>query len=162
MIAKNFLRANHKEHMEILTARNTDIVRMGCINRTVLTMEQHQAFLLSLGSSDSSGYWRLYKNFLPLGVISLTEVDFSIGRAVLGYYKDPRYLERHVGAEIVGAAVEIAFNILGLSSLYAETLESNHASIKAMTTVGFEPIGVEKRMIAGNMELINRYELMKK
>ncbi|MDR2869830.1 MAG: GNAT family N-acetyltransferase [Deferribacteraceae bacterium] len=160
LIAKNFLRANHKEHLEILDARNNEKVRLGSINRNLLSMEQHQAFLLSLGSSESAGYWRLYKNFLPFGVISLTAVDFNAGSAVLGYYKDPSYPERHVGAEIVAAAVEIAFNVLGLSVVYAETLENNKASMRAMEGAGFRPSGVEKRIIGGNMAMIHRYEIV--
>ena len=159
LTAKNYLSCSHDEHLEILKVRNTEIVLKGTISQNRVTEEQHQAFLLMLGNSETSAYWRIYDGNEVIGTVSLTEINFGEGTAVLGYYKDPDCGRGRMGRLLVAAAIEICFNMLGLKRLRAETMEQNIASIKSMEAAGLSYTGTEERLVGGRPEKLLIYEV---
>ena len=156
---KNFLHCNPTELEAIRSARNSSVVRESSINRQIITINNQQAFILTLGVSTTGGYWLAHSGGAPAGVVSLTEIDWRLKHATLGYYKLPDYYQKGVGKVLVSAAKELTFNKLALKRLFAECLSDNIASIKSMEAAGLKRIGHEERQINGKSELIYKYEV---
>ncbi|MDR2885104.1 MAG: UDP-2,4-diacetamido-2,4,6-trideoxy-beta-L-altropyranose hydrolase [Deferribacteraceae bacterium] len=158
LLAKNYLNCTHEEHEAILAARNTEPVRLGSVNPNILTVDRQQAFILSLNSSVTAGYWLVMDtDNKPLGSISITAIDYAESSGVLGYYKITDRPEKGVGKILVKIAVELAFKHLKLETLFAECLESNIASIKSMEAAGFVHTNTYERVLGGAIVPIRLY-----
>lgn len=160
LFLKNFTDCPGSEYDDMLTARNANEVRLTSMSRNKLTPEQFRSFIKSLSSSETSGYWRVMRGARALGVFSLTSVNFEEGSATLGYYKDHFCREGHVGRVLVELAKGIAFQVLGLRRLNAETFEDNVASSKSLEICGFKHIDTKKVEISGDIAVIKVYELV--
>ena len=158
---KNFLRCTSAEHELIRNAKNSPVVRAGSINQQIVTLSRHQAFILTLGTSTTGGYWLMYNGETALGVVSLVEIDWYRSQATLGYYKLPDYPGKGVGKILVSAAKDITFDRLGLNILLAECLADNIASLKSMEAAGLTNVASEERNIGGKCTVILKYETHK-
>ncbi|MDR0453368.1 MAG: GNAT family N-acetyltransferase [Deferribacteraceae bacterium] len=156
---KNFLHCTPYELEIVRNAQNSDFVRSGNINQRIMTLDNHQAFILNLGGSVTGAYWLAHNGETPVGVLSLAEIDWSLSHTTLGYYKLPDYPHKGVGKALVSAAKEITFNTLGLKTLTAECLKDNTASVKSMEAAGLNCICSQERQIdGGDIVIILKYE----
>jgi RimJ/RimL family protein N-acetyltransferase len=121
----------------------------------------HESFIRSLSSSVTAGYWLVYDNetIVLLGSVSVTGVDYNDSSGILGYYKFPERTEKGVGKRLLEAIKEVVFKNIGLTTFFAECLDSNIPSIRAMEAVGFTHVNTCEYVIGGNIENMRFYAL---
>jgi diamine N-acetyltransferase len=79
----------------------------------------------------------------PLGVVRLEDIREPHRRARFGLsIYNPAQRERGFGTEATRVMLWIAFNVLGLHSVYLDTMEGNERAIHVFSEVGFKRIGV--------------------
>jgi UDP-4-amino-4,6-dideoxy-N-acetyl-beta-L-altrosamine N-acetyltransferase len=158
---KNYINCSPDEHRAIIEARNTESIRRSSVNQKIITDEMHELFIRSLNSSVTGGYWLIYDDEIttPLGVISITGIDYNDSSGSLGYYKFPKRTEKGVGKRLLVAAKEVVFKNIKLTTFFAECIETNIPSIRAMEAAGFTHIRTSERVIGCGIENVRFYVL---
>ncbi|MGQ4911084.1 MAG: GNAT family N-acetyltransferase [Candidatus Thorarchaeota archaeon] len=78
-----------------------------------------------------------------LGITRLEDIKKPHSRAELGVsIYDPAKRDRGFGSDATRVMVWVAFNILGLHSVYLDTMEDNERSIHVYEKIGFKRVGV--------------------
>ncbi len=91
------------------------------------------------------------KNNRLIGLIDLFDFDPKNQRAGVGVVvRNSEDRNRGAGTEALQLLVDYAFSILNLRQLYANVSESNTASIKLFSKMGFIKVGVKKDWIFDN------------
>lgn len=94
------------------------------------------------------------------GYTQIYEKDLS---AEIGYVLSAQYHRRGIAPEAIRRIMTYAFQTLGLESLTARVMESNEASLKVLSRLGFELIVGDKESFykRGKKERILSYRFMK-
>lgn len=129
---KPFWRMDKKESDDVLGWRNSEEIRCRMFCKEPIKREEHQGFIESLRSSRTKAYWMAE----DLGVVSLSGIDYEIGRAQIGIYKAPA-AQKGSGARLLSALIEIAFSKLGLKAIEAEVYMDNKAALGLYKRFGF-------------------------
>ena len=78
-----------------------------------------------------------------LGIARIEAVMFPHGRAEIGIsIYDPKQRGKGYGTDATLVTLWIGFNILGLHSIYLDTMEDNERSIHVYEKIGFKRVGV--------------------
>lgn len=75
------------------------------------------------------------------GLLTLKEIDSSSHRGEIGYSFLPEYWGRGIASSSIKMLFHFAMNDLKLHSLFAQVLDSNMASQKILTNLGFKKEG---------------------
>lgn len=126
----------------ILPWRNAPEVRRQMYTRHLISPEEHRAWFERM-QADPSRRWYLYHdaNGEPVGVVNFTEIEPEAGTAFWGFYTRPG-APAGTGKRILYAALEYAFNELGLHKLNGEALATNAVSVHLHEQCGFIREGV--------------------
>lgn len=78
-----------------------------------------------------------------LGIAHFDDVLLPHNRAEVGLsVYDPKNRGRGYGTDAMLVLLWIGFEILGLNSIYLDTMEDNERSIKLYKKIGFKPVGI--------------------
>lgn len=106
------------------------------------TNPDNQATWLNKISNDSTVvYWSIYNESKLVGYCGLDKLDSISRRAEISLLIDPSQQNRGYGSNAVKTLLDIAFNYLGLMSVYGEVYHS-HDAIKFWKKAGFKEVGV--------------------
>ena len=126
----------------ILPWRNAPEVRRQMYTRHPISPEEHRAWFERM-QADPTRRWYLYRDAggEPAGVVYFTDIEPEGGTAFWGFYARPE-APAGTGKRILYAALELAFNELGLHKLNGEVLATNTVSVHLHEQCGFTREGV--------------------
>lgn len=100
-----------------------------------------------------------------VGMIFIKNIDPRTSKCELAYFINTQEEGKGHTTRLVGHAVDVAFNKLGMNKVYVRVATDNTASNKVMEKAGFELEGVLKqefRIADGSLKDLNYYGLFKK
>ncbi|MGC9457315.1 MAG: UDP-4-amino-4,6-dideoxy-N-acetyl-beta-L-altrosamine N-acetyltransferase [Halothiobacillaceae bacterium] len=126
----------------ILPWRNAPEVRRAMYTHHAITPEEHRAWFGHM-QADPTRRWYLYLDAgdEPAGVVYFTDIEPEGGTAFWGFYARPE-APPGIGMRMEYAALEHAFNELGLHKLNCEVLATNTAVVNLHKKCGFTREGV--------------------
>lgn len=126
----------------ILPWRNAPEVRQQMYSRHEIAPDEHRTWFEHM-QADPSQRWYLYRDARtgPVGVVYFTDIAPESATAMWGFYARPES-PAGTGKRILYAALEHAFNNLGLHKLSGEVLATNSASARLHQQCGFTREGV--------------------
>ena len=78
-----------------------------------------------------------------LGIARLEDIRLPHNRGEIGVsIYDPKNREKGFGTDAMVVMLWIGFQILGLNSIYLDTMEDNERSIHVYKKIGFKPVGI--------------------
>ena len=134
--------------------RNDPKIASQMLDQTYITAPMQQVWFERLQRSDSACYYVAWFRQQPIGVASLTAIDWQAGSAEPGMYIYPDEFRSNLLPFCVAFALnDMAFEALGLSRLYGKIFTSNPASIRFHTACGYQQLGEAE-------ETLIRYQLL--
>lgn len=107
----------------VLQWRNHPDIRSFMYTEHIITQNEHQAFLNSLGNRKDKCYFLVLDTNRPIGVIDLTEIQDA--SAVIGLYANPFDAQKGKGSILMKTLMEYAIQTLHLNRLKAECFSDN-------------------------------------
>lgn len=133
---------------EILTIRNTPEVAQWMYSAHI-THKGHFEFVEHLKHDKTQRYWVILREGYIVGVGSLTRLRHK--HAYLGIYTNPHNTHiAHKGQEILKIIEHIAFDELGLHSLFLEVMRTNKRALHFYEKAGFSYNGVLQDFVIHN------------
>lgn len=112
-----------------------------------ISLESHLAFMARQHQDTRNINYLCQDNAAPLGVISLHRLDWHNRLAWLGIYRNPFRLDKGLGARLLSAVNQLAFDIARLHTLKLEVAADNERAIKAYLRSGFRHEGVWREAV---------------
>lgn len=134
---KNFVNLNEEEKETVRRWRNHIEVRKWMYTDHEISKEEHEEFIESLKKDKKNFYYLVYEENKPVGVITLTRVDFNNRNAYFGIYANPEEKIHGAGLVLEKSAIKLAFEIAGLHTLKLEVIEDNQRAISFYKRMGF-------------------------
>ncbi|MCS7195771.1 MAG: UDP-4-amino-4,6-dideoxy-N-acetyl-beta-L-altrosamine N-acetyltransferase, partial [Aquificaceae bacterium] len=111
---------------------------------------EHEEFIESLKRDKKSYYYLVYKKGEPIGVLSLTRVDFRNRNAHFGIYANPEERVHGAGIVLEKSAMALAFEVAKLHTLKLEVIEDNERAINFYKRMGFVEEGRLREFVFKN------------
>lgn len=127
--AQNFCSLDAHMREQVRVWRNHPHVRMFLYHQDIIDTNEHARFIDSLLQSINRAYWVVFDDCTPLGVMSLTKINFFHSYAFLGIYASPDMHSKGAGNRILKMLEHVAFCELKLHSLRLEVFEQNTKAI---------------------------------
>ena len=143
---KNYVNLKEAESRQILKWRNDESIRKKMYNTGIIPWENHQTFIKSLKERTDRFYWQVSEGDVVCGSVNLVDVSYETGQAELGYFMAPDQTGGGKGFYFVFSALELAFDVLGLESLYGATNVENRSATLLDEYFGFKKTG-EKNLV---------------
>lgn len=137
------LRRLQADELELVRQwRNDPKIASQMLDQTFITPQMQQAWFDRLQSSDRACYYVAWFRQQPIGVASLTAIDWQSGTAEPGMYIYPDEFRSNLVPFCVAFALnDMAFEQLGLTRLYGKIFTSNSASIRFHEACGYQQLG---------------------
>ncbi|MFN3711888.1 MAG: UDP-4-amino-4,6-dideoxy-N-acetyl-beta-L-altrosamine N-acetyltransferase [Alishewanella aestuarii] len=147
VLLKNFINLDQEEREMVRRWRNHPEVRRWMYSDHEISQEEHARFIENLKRDEKNFYYLVYKGDIPIGVISLTRIDFKNRNAYWGVYSNPE--EKIFGAGVVleKAVLKLAFEMLKLHTLKLEVIEDNERAKSFYKNMGFLEEGRLKEFV---------------
>lgn len=146
----------------MLEWRNSESIRQCMFTQDIIDFEHHQAWFERESKKETS-IWLMYRdeNGLPLGIVSLVNIDTSKQAGYWGFYTSPD-AERGTGRKMCHEALEYFFSHLSIKKVIGEVLESNSRSIRFHKKLGFTLRGISNDaiLIKENYFSVYKFELL--
>lgn len=117
--------------------RNSDDVRLFMQYQKIISPEQQLQWFHTI-NNENNYYFISYYNYIPFGVYNLKDIDYEKKSAEAGIFlisKDYWGLDWSTRGSFL--LVDFAFNALGLETLTAHVLKSNHKAYQYNKQLGF-------------------------
>ena len=103
----------------------------------------------------------VYLDKTPIGFVGL-KIDEESNSGEISYIFDIDYTKKGYATEVVEKIIEIAFLKVGLTKIFADTVEKNISSSKLLLKLGFEQIGKREAdgVIFNEFEKYNNVDLV--
>jgi UDP-4-amino-4,6-dideoxy-N-acetyl-beta-L-altrosamine N-acetyltransferase len=145
---KNFTELTEQESDEVLWGRNDGEVRRWMDSNKIISLKEHNDFLVSLKSSTNRTYLRVERNGHFVGVYSLNELNNS--SAVGGFWVSAYARQRLLSICIVFQSVYYVFKTFPIEKIHGFQLINNKSVAKLNTMLGFIksalPADIDSRM----------------
>ncbi len=158
---KNYVYITETESRQILDWRNDETIRKNMYNTGIIPWENHQAFIESLKERTDRFYWQVSEGDVVCGSVNLVDLNYVTSQAELGYFMAPEQMGGGKGFYFIFSALELAFGVLGLESLYGATNRENRSATLLDEYFGFKKTGEKTLMIDGKPTLFNEMVLNK-
>ena len=153
----NFTQIDNEISRLILSWRNGSEIRKWMYNSDEITLEDHLPFVESLRNRNDCFYWAVYEKSMPVGVVNLTQIDWLSGKAELGYYMRPDYVNSGEGFDFVYSMFVFALDIIKVEYLYGAVHVDNKVPYLLSTFLGSKTIGI-KEVGNGDSNRLKFYE----
>jgi UDP-4-amino-4,6-dideoxy-N-acetyl-beta-L-altrosamine N-acetyltransferase len=131
------LRAEDSERL--LAWRNSDQVAPYMYSDHRISQDEHDRWFEGLPGRSDCRYWIIELDELPVGLASLSRIDFANRRCEWAYYlASPSTRGRGVGSCVELLVLDHVFGALGLGKLWCEVLIENEAVWKLHESFGFQ------------------------
>jgi UDP-4-amino-4,6-dideoxy-N-acetyl-beta-L-altrosamine N-acetyltransferase len=125
---KNFISLSDEERLTVLGWRNHENIRKWMYDQNLIEKEDHFTFIQSLKDREDCFYWLVFKSKTPIGVFSLTNIDYQISQVSSGFYMDPNH-EENSGFEFVTTFDRLIFENFNVERTYGGILSSNRYAL---------------------------------
>ena len=124
-----------------------------------LDHENFKRHLVSLLSESTAVNWtvRLKSTFSFIGMVSIGKHQDGQEEEI-SYQFLPEFWGKGYACEVVSAILRYAADVMGISSIVAETQDANHASRRLLERVGMEPVRTLERF--GAAQILYRRTLL--
>ena len=125
----------------ILPWRNAPAVRRAMYTHHEISMEEHRAWFARM-EGDQTKRWLIYRDAAgePQGVVYFVDIDAKHGTAFWGFYARPG-AQMGSGLAIALAALDAAFEDIGLHKVNGEVLKINSMVLNLNRVLGFTEEG---------------------
>lgn len=135
----NILKLNADIQEKVRLWRNKEDIKKYMINQHIITKEEHFKWLENLKSKNDCKFWVVFIDEIPIGSISLQNIDYKKLTLEWGsYIGEDDYRGYGIGAIIAYIILEYSFNILKFRTLKGITLEKNTPVIRMHKKFGFK------------------------
>jgi RimJ/RimL family protein N-acetyltransferase len=130
-----------KEHTEMIRLwRNDPKIRDHMFFTSEITVEMQERWFKSI-SNDENFYFLVYTTDKPIGLISISSIDYDHNKAFSGLFiYDDNYLGTDMPVRSSLALVDIFFSYTAIDTLYAKVRDSNIVADQYNTSLGFDRI----------------------
>lgn len=146
---KNFTELTDHESHEVFVGRNDEHVRKWMTSDDLISLEEHQRFIISLKSSYTSLYLRVERRGQFVGVYSLNGFHGQ-GAAVGGFWVASYARDRLLGLGMVYNSINYIFKNYPINSIQGYQMFNNRSAAKLNALLGFlpikRPLNFDKRM----------------
>ncbi len=122
---KNFSCLSEDEVKLVWVWRNHDDVRKWMVTKDIIPFESHCSFVAGLKERDDKYYWLVFKNDVPIGVLSIIKVNHEKEEGEPGYYLSPDYANSGIGIDFQFFYKKFFFDELGFKNLFGHILHGN-------------------------------------
>ena len=112
-----------------------------------ITLAAHRAFMARQSQDTRNVNYLCQDDKGPAGVISLHRLDWHNRLAWLGIYRNPFRPDKGLGARLLSAVNQLAFDIARLHTLKLEVAADNERAIKAYLRSGFRHEGLWREAV---------------
>lgn len=112
-----------------------------------ISLESHLAFMARQHQDTRNINYLCQDNAGPVGVVSLHRLDWNNRLAWLGIYRNPFRHDKGLGARLLSAVNQLAFDVAQLHTLKLEVAADNKRAIKAYQEAGFRHEGVWREAV---------------
>jgi len=135
----NILNLNADIQEKVRLWRNKEDIRKYMINQHIITKEEHFKWLENLKSKNDCKFWVVFIDEIPIGSISLQNIDYKNLSSEWGFYiGEDDYRGSGIGAIVEFSLLEYFFNILKFKTLNGIVLEKNVPVIRMHKKFGFK------------------------
>ena len=92
-----------------------------------------------------------------VGVISLTDLDYSNKKAELSYWLGKRYWGKKIMKEAIVLILNFVFNQLNFNKVYATVMHPNTKSARLLEACGFQYEGTMRQNVFKNGEWLDQF-----
>jgi UDP-4-amino-4,6-dideoxy-N-acetyl-beta-L-altrosamine N-acetyltransferase len=121
---KNFISLSDEEKLMVLDWRNHESIRKWMYNQNEIEKESHFAFIQSLAEREDCFYWLVFNDEKPVGVFSITDINYQTSQVSSGFYIDP-YHEKEEIFDFIITFDRLMFENFNVEKLYGGMLSSN-------------------------------------
>ncbi|MDR0605735.1 MAG: UDP-4-amino-4,6-dideoxy-N-acetyl-beta-L-altrosamine N-acetyltransferase [Bacteroidales bacterium] len=125
---KNFISLSDEEKLMVLDWRNNENIRKMMYNQNEIDKENHFAFIQSLEEREDCFYWLVFKDEKPVGVFSLTDINYQTSQTSSGFYIDPYHGKEEI-FEFIITYDRLIFEDFNVEKLYGGILSSNRYAL---------------------------------
>jgi UDP-4-amino-4,6-dideoxy-N-acetyl-beta-L-altrosamine N-acetyltransferase len=132
-----FERLSEEKIDQVRQWRNSDDVRLFMQYQKIINPKQQLNWFRSIDNNNNY-YFVAHKNKIPFGVYNLKDIDINQNKAEAGVFlisKDFWELDWSMRGSFL--LIDFAFNTLGLETLTAHVLKSNHRAYRYNKQLGF-------------------------
>lgn len=129
---KNFICLSDDEKKLVLEWRNSPDIRRWMYNRSIITIDDHLAFIEGLKTKSDRYYWLVFnEKDKPIGVFNIINVDVDNNKAETGSYAKPNSILESFNFS--KAYFSLYFDILGFDNMYSAS-DANNENILLFTS----------------------------
>lgn len=139
VLLRGFPSLTPEESELVLSWRNHPDIRRWMLTNTPISLESHNQFIDSLKKATDKFYWLAYSDETPVGVIYLTDIDWTNLTGSFGIYAGPGV--RGFGRKLGQTLLDICFGRLGLKTVLLEVFTDNAPAINLYRKLGFVETG---------------------
>jgi UDP-4-amino-4,6-dideoxy-N-acetyl-beta-L-altrosamine N-acetyltransferase len=145
----NFVNLDDETIEKIRIWRNHPDIRKRMYSEDEISAEAQQTFVCNLKNSTTKYYWLVYRAGIPVGVVSVADVDRDNNTANSGLYLIPEYQGHGLGLNFVFAVHYFFFHNLKIETLISGAAISNDNILICDSFLGFKidfnPILINKQ-----------------
>lgn len=127
----------------VLEWRNQAQVRENMYTTHEITWEEHVSWWSRVSENKKFKFY-IFEEGIPRGVVSFSELDEKNRTAIWAFYTGPD-APKGIGSRMEAAALEMAFEGLGLYKLVGEVLSHNMRVVKLHRRFGFKLEGIYRQ-----------------
>lgn len=141
-VFESFLNLTEESKKMVHTWRNDTRIRRWMYNPQEIGYNAHLLFLDNLRLKDDKFYWLVYFKEVPVGVLSLINVDYLNNSAEIGFYYRPDKPNHSIfGIDYVHTMYSFAFHSLHLDLIKGGIWENNIDSLSISLFLGAYIVG---------------------
>jgi len=142
----------------VLSWRNHIDIRKNMYTDSIITEQQHLLWLGSLQSNQSTYVYIAFKDNVPIGIVSINNIDFLHKNADWAFYLNPEFLEKKgYGSLMEYHFLNFLFKNFDIEKLNCEVLAINPSVIKLHKKFGFTEEGIRRQNIIKDNNRIDVY-----
>jgi UDP-4-amino-4,6-dideoxy-N-acetyl-beta-L-altrosamine N-acetyltransferase len=144
------------EDLELIRSwRNSKHVSQYMYTDDIISKESQIIWYSKIINSPSSKYWIIKYNNLKIGIVNLTDINYSNSSCSWAFYiGELEYRDSGAGVQTEYMIIEKVFNEIKLNKIYCEVISSNTQVINLHRRFGFKTIINEDHFIIKNGESI--------
>jgi len=119
--------------------RNSNHVNQYMITNHYITKAEHSRWIKKLKTRDATKAWIIRYNKKPVGLVSLSNIDYSKKTTEWGFYiAEESVRRRGIGSAVLYWLIEYVFDTLNFQTMSTMVLENNPVALQMYEKFGFK------------------------